>query len=70
MIRPEQARIAPPGQGVRLTTLSRAFRGDHTLVIVRSGNGPPLELRLPGLQDAADTIEIAVEGHGVAFAPE
>jgi len=57
-------RVAERGVAVRV--LSRAFRGDHTLVSVMAG-GRELSIRFPGLADAGETLHLEVSGVGVAF---
>jgi iron(III) transport system ATP-binding protein len=64
LLRPEQIHVATDGIAVR--TLSRAFRGDHTLVSVKAGD-TELSIRLPGLADVAETLHLQVTGPGVAF---
>jgi iron(III) transport system ATP-binding protein len=66
LLRPEQVRVAAPGEGIEVLVLSSVFRGDHTLVSVIAG-GAHLSIRLPGFAEAGETLRLQVIGPGVAL---
>ncbi len=65
MLRPEQLRLVPSGEGREATVTGSRFKGDHTLVSV-SVDGLALDIRA---QEAptGSTAFVAVDGSAVAF---
>jgi iron(III) transport system ATP-binding protein len=67
MLRPEQIALAAVGQGVVAKALSSVFRGDHALVTVALGD-IKLDVRLSAFDEVAETLNLRVNGPGMAFA--
>jgi iron(III) transport system ATP-binding protein len=66
MLRPEQIRLAAPGEGTAAKLLGSVFHGDHTLVTVGVGDAR-LELRLAVAGRLEETLYLRVAGPCVAF---
>ena len=65
MLRPEQLRLVPPGEGREAAVTGSRFKGDHTLVTVSLG-GLSLDIRAQE-PPAGPTAHVAVRGGAVAF---